>query len=254
MTRLELIKRYPDISPSILRQYKPHARQIVYHEDDKDLDTVIVKLPDPPEPHLIANFGLPAKDQKFKAPEMPERLAKLVERMEFIDDVWDELETNQTLYREEITFIKKQWYYFLNGYWVYINGVPTYLDGWHWFYCSWWHIDIGIPDFRSRDWKFFHFARHVFTTTIAVFNHRVLYDKEYYYFSKYETAAAYCKEIGISHTEIESERFEIDMKKRTLVGLNYPKFRREGATCKAQAIGYCLAITHKNARLGIQRP
>jgi len=46
----------------------------------------------------------------------------------------------------------------IDGYWLFINGKPTYINGWNYFYINYWHLDIGIPEYRSRDRKFFLFA------------------------------------------------------------------------------------------------
>ena len=39
------------------------------------------------------------------------------------------------------------------------------IDGWHYFYCAWWNIDVGLPKYKDRDRKFFLFARKIYTET-----------------------------------------------------------------------------------------
>lgn len=250
MTTFELIKKYPDISPDILKSYKQPEKFIVYNENDPDLQPIKVNLPSPPEYHKIANFGLPAKEQKFRPPTIPEKLSNLTERCDTLDQIWEELDKNQYFYKKEIQFIKKQWQYLINGYWVFINGVPTHMDGWHWFYCSWWKIDIGLPDYKSRDRKFFIFARHCYTTTEASYKYRFEHQGKWYYFSDKKPAWEVAKELGVD--EIEEGYYVIDRHKRTVIGFTYAKYRREGATYKSCCILYCIAIVSKNALLAIQ--
>lgn len=248
----KLIKKYPKVSPDILKQYKEPDKFIMMNEGDPDLYPFKINLPDPPELHLIANFGKPAKDQKFTPPKLPDKLVRLQKKFQTIDEIWDELEKNQYHYREEIKFIENQWRYRLYGYWVFINGKPTYIDGWHYFYCAWWNIDIGLPKYRSRDWKFFHAARYCYTTTMAVYKFRVPYEGDYRYFSHKEKAAQWCKDAVIPYNLIEEGFYEKDMGKRTIIGFNYPKFRREGATFKAEDINYAMTSIAKNIQSGIQ--
>lgn len=156
----------PYVPPSILRQYKRAPDSIFVNDDDPDLKPIEIKLPECPPLHLIDGYGLPANEQKFKRQELPKKLKRLQEvihktekRQYTIDEIWEELKSNRQTYKEEIKFIEKQWYHRLHGYWFFNNGVPTYIDGWHWFYLSVWQIDIGYPSYRSRDRKFFLFAR-----------------------------------------------------------------------------------------------
>jgi hypothetical protein len=251
MTLIDAIKKYPDISPDILKQYKQAETEIVFNKD-VDLHQIHVKLPECPEWHRIANFGKPAKEQKFTPPQLPKKLSLLVSKINVLDGIWEELERNQFFYREEIEFIQKQWYYLLNGYWIFINGKPVYLDGWHFFYCAWWNIDVGIPKYRSRDWKFFHATRFCYTDTHAYYPYRILYNNEYTYHATREIAAKFCKLYSLSPTEIEKGDFLTDVGRRICFGIVYPKYRREGATYKTCCINYCIVFTHKNANGGIQ--
>lgn len=53
-------------------------------------------------------------------------------------------------------FRVQEWGRRLAGVWVYIKSKATYMVGLHYFYCNWWSIDIGYPDFRDPDRKFFY--------------------------------------------------------------------------------------------------
>ena len=161
MKVLDKYKSYINKIPEeILCRYKTAQRYLVVNDNDRDLTPISIKLPEQPKPHLIDNFGLPAEEQVWKPQKMPIKLKKLSKSKETIDEIWDVLNTNQYYYREEIKWIEKQWYHRLYGYWFYNNGIPTYIDGWHWFYIAYWHLDVGLPKYRSRDRKFFIFARY----------------------------------------------------------------------------------------------
>jgi hypothetical protein len=252
MTLIDLIKEYPNVSPDILKFYKEADKFIIFNDNDKDLYPIKVKLPSPPSPHKIANFGKHPRDQKWKAPVMPPKLITLVKKEKTIDRIWAELDKNQFYYKEEIKFIKKQWYYVLNGYWIYINGIPTYIDGWHYMYIAWWNIDVGLPKYRSRDRKFFIFLRWCYTTTEAIYFFRIYYKKQYLYYPTKEEALEQAKDLNIDYHDIEGGVFVRDMGKRTVIGMNYPKYRREGATHKAEVPNYVLCMTHFNVMGGIQ--
>lgn len=232
MNTIQLIKRYGHkVSPKILSEYKQPDRFLWVNTGDRDLEPIRLYIPTCPDYHRIANFGLPAKEQKFIPPKVPRRLKEIERRLETLDEVYEELNDNKELYSEEIKFIKKQWYYRLNGYWFFNNGKPTYIDGWHYFYCSWWKIDIGLPKYRDRDRKFFMFARMCYTETRTF------------------------KIIDEKGNAIKNKNGYFDFEdtgSRVFYGFNYPKHRREGATYKAECINYELITRTQNAWGGIQ--
>jgi hypothetical protein len=158
MSKIDLIEKYPDISGAILSTYKEPATGF-WVNDDIDLKRVWVPLPKPPDYTKIEGFGLPAREQKFKVSKMPKKLHDLERSGKSIDEIWETLQENYGYYREEILWIKLQIYRRINGYWFFNNGVPTYIDGWHYFFLNFWELDHGLPEYRERDWKFFHFCR-----------------------------------------------------------------------------------------------
>lgn len=231
MNQLAILKRYhKEVDPQILAQYKDAPTSVWVNTDDRDLTPIEIKLPPAPEPHLIGNFGLPPKQQKWNPPQLPKRLKDIQVRFETLDEIWDELENNRDIYIEELNFIRTQWERRLNGYWFYNNGVPTYIDGWHYFYCGWWPIDVGLPKYRDRDRRFFLFARKIYTETIAP---RV-------------------NEEGRAVSDKKGEYEWYDFMSRLFYGFCYPKHRREGATFKAECINYEIISRTINARGGIQ--
>lgn len=233
MSRLSLLIKYGDkVDPNILAGYKMADKYLWVNTDDRDMTAIRIDLPTPPEPDTIDGFGLPTNKQFWKPPEMPRRLKELQKKFETIDEVWTELEKNKVAYKKEIKFIKRQWYYRLHGYWFYNNGKPTYIDGWHYFYIAWWKIDVGLPKYRSRDRKFFLFARKIFEETTTFLN---LDDK------------------GNAVRNEKTGYFDmIQTGGRVFYGFNYPKHRREGATYKAECINYELISRTVGAWGGIQ--
>lgn len=141
----------------ILREYQDADEYCVVMENDRSLMPVYVPLPQPPEWHLIDGFGLERQDQVFTRVAIPKRLKDLERTAGTIDAVWDELENNQRLYREEIEFIKKQIWHELNGYWCFINGKPTFIPGDFYVTLNFWNFDKGLPEYRERDRKIWLF-------------------------------------------------------------------------------------------------
>ena len=229
---LQLIRRYGGkVDPGILLDYKPPEKVLWVNTDDRDLIPIPIELPEMPEPDQIDNFGLPARDQYFKPPKLPKRIEELQRKFDTIDEIWVEMEKHQDIYFQDIKFIKQQWYYRLNGYWFYNNGIPTFIDGWHYMYIAWWHIDVGLPKYRSRDRKFFLFARMIYTETRTFKNLD-------------EKGNAIPEEDGTYEME--------DTGSRVFFGFNYPKYRREGATYKAELINYEIISRTIGAWGGIQ--
>jgi len=227
----QLIRKYPEVDPEVFRDYKDQDYFIEVNVDDRDLIPIKIDLPDMPEEHLIQNFGLPAAQQLWRPPKIPKRLKELEGRFETLNEIWVFLEDHQGSYGKEIKFIQDQWERRINGYWIYINGKPTYMDGWHYFYCGWWTIDIGLPHYRDRDRRWFIAVRSILNEKR---NFLHLDDKGW--------------AIPDEHGEYEM----IDTGHRLFYGLNYPKHRREGATYRAECINYEIISRTSNAWGGIQ--
>jgi len=231
MNHLALLKRYyKEVDAQILSQYEDADKSVWVNIDDKDLTPIEIILPEPPEPHLIDNWGMPAREQLWHPPKLPKRLKELQVKYETLDEAWEELETHPDIYEEEIAFIRLQWERRLNGYWFYNNGIPTYIDGWHYFYCGWWKIDVGLPIYRDRDRRFFLFARYIYT----------------------ETKAPRVDKDGLAIKNDKGKYIWVDFSRRLFYGFNYPKHRREGATYKAECICYEIISRTMNAFGGIQ--
>ncbi len=70
-------------------------------------------------------------------------------------------EDDEEFYDERLEGYKKeQWDKRLNGMWVMIKGVPTFIVGIHYMYLQWWSIDIGYPKYRLPDLEYFYFLQY----------------------------------------------------------------------------------------------
>jgi len=139
--------------------YLKPERFIMFNEDDVDLAPIKVPTPVVPEFRSIGGYGKSPEDQKFQKPVIPQRLLDLEEEIGDLEAIEKFLQENQVYYADEIAFIEREWERRDNGYWFFNNGVATYITGTHYLYISYWEIDVGIPDYRDRDRRFFVFLK-----------------------------------------------------------------------------------------------
>ena len=213
--------------------YLPEDKFIIVN-DDPDLIPIKIYLPKAPPLHLIDGYGLSPKDQKFKRETTPKKLIE-IERNggnpRSVDEIWNYIEAHSPELSDEIAWIKKQWYFRLNGYWFFNHGKPTYITGKHWYYLNWFRIDVGYPKYRDRDRKYWVFKNFCLNDT-------------YDFRDKDENGKAVADEQGYYHF--------IDLGKRICFGDVYVKYRREGATYKAVCDEMETISKKTNAMGGIQ--
>jgi len=234
-----------------LQSYTSADKYFVFNDNDVDVTPVKVYLPKPPERKYIDGYGLLAKNQYFAPDKEPPLLGKLkaqvfreleikkiarksdkISDQKIIDGIWDKLNENKRKYAEEIEWIKKQIYHNEYGYWCYINGKPVYVDGWHYRYCTSWDMgDVSTPEYRDRDRRFYHAARHFATTTMSFKN---------------------LDEDGNAIPDKDGNYEMVDMFFRTFFGFMYPKHRRDGATHKCLCILYDIVTSLLKVLGGIQ--
>lgn len=232
----------------IIRSYQDYGESHVYlNTHDQDLQPFRVELPQPENIEEITNYGLLPDEQVFVREKVPRQLQELEEdiRMQlrplnlspnekeqrFVDQIWDEIDGSPDKYREIRKWITDQWYYRLYGKWYFINGKPTYLDGWHWFYLNYWTLEqVGLPEYRDRDRRWFHGQRYILSTTEAPkinSEGNVMYHPD---------GTLVMEDKGI----------------RTFAGSNVLKARQKGDTSKAQSILYEIISRTFEGRGGIQ--
>jgi hypothetical protein len=95
------------------------------------------ELPKQPPKEKIAGHDLPKSKQKWIRTELPKDF-----------DEWELDQQEAFAYEEDRRCTE--------GYWLYINGVATYLTGDHYHYLNWFKIDSGYPDYRDRDRRWFY--------------------------------------------------------------------------------------------------
>lgn len=232
--------------------YAKADTHVVLNEDDSVLDSIRIRLPKCPPLHTIRGYGLPPSEQKWKREEMPPKLAALnKKRYADVEQYWQEIEQNYQYYKDELPFIERQWKLRLEGLWIFINGKPTYMPPWHWWYLQEFQMDSETGDYaeyRSRDRIFFYACHYAASTTKAWFKYKIHTDKGIHYSSSPSTH----QEAVQKGWQIENKGYLVDMGIRTIIGLNYPKLRREGATTKTQAIQLEIITRMKDAKAGIQ--
>ena len=96
------------------------------------------KLPPKPRKKDILFSDLKKKDQKWKRTELPDTLSEetAASHSEFISTEFERRKS---------------------GVWFMNNGKPTYITGEHYYYLNWCKLDIGYPEYRDRDRRFFIF-------------------------------------------------------------------------------------------------
>jgi len=241
-----------DINDKILNSYRNPDKHFIVNDGDHKIKPVILRIDKIeeanyklfnteytgiPDWHLMDNFGLPAEEQMYFRHEMPKKLIELerqvvrdldaknadnkterVTAQKIIHEINRRIEFDRKYFEYEIEQIKKYWWYRLYGRWIMINGKPTYIDGWHDMYCSWWYLgDAGYPDYRDADRRSYLYYKYAYTTTHTFKD----LDKE-----------------GFAIPN-EKGRYEmIDTGHRVCYGAIIPKKRREGATNMALLINY----------------
>lgn len=142
------------------RKYKyiPSDTVLTVNDNDPDLKPIDIALPVQPRFEDIDGFGLAPEDQYWRPKPLPAKLIKLQKSKTTIRQKWERLNQNQLSYKAEIEYIKEEWRRRIHGHWFFNNGIATYITGDHYFYLNAFHIDTGLPAYRSRDRKFFIFA------------------------------------------------------------------------------------------------
>jgi len=100
-----------------------------------------IVLPKPSIKKNILFYKNKQKDQKWSRIELPEGFDINKPESEYTDS--------------DIEFIEADYERRMKGVWMMINGVLTYITGLHYYYIQWCKIDVGYPQYRNRDRKFF---------------------------------------------------------------------------------------------------
>ena len=140
--------------------YQDANRNIVLLRDVEDIQEYHVTLPEPPKPKDIKNYGLPVEEQFYKREVIPRKIWELTKALNMKSIKKEDAISAVNKDRELAAWIEGQWRKRVEGEWCYIRGVPIYLTGTNWFFLNYFHIDIGLPQFRMYNtekfywWKF----------------------------------------------------------------------------------------------------
>lgn len=227
---------YGDYVPETIRFLgeRPPANTQFYvgiNEDDSDLTPIYVSTPTPPPFSLIDNYNLEPDLQMWKRKEVPPRLRKLEDRaLKSLFEIqernrqdtiqgyklymafWRLLEEEQEDFQEEIKWIKNAWWWRINGYWFFNDGVPVYCTGEYFDYLNFWYIKDSETwvEFREEDRKISIFSHYLRTTT--------------------ESFAKISPDTGRAIPNEDGTYDMIDIGSRVFFGDMKPKFRRCGET------------------------
>jgi len=248
MNKLEALRIYKKVPGHILKEYRDADKYQWYNMGDADLHPIRTELPEPPDWDKIENFGLPAHRQVFQYEELPQTLDHLVKQVKnqikrdrtltsdqkradaFYDIIWDKLENN-LIYKKILDWISEQWYYRMNGKWVFINGKPTYIPKNHWFYLNYWALEqVDKPEYRERDREWFYAMQ---------------------YFKEYTKVPKMDFDSNLFYND-DGSIVEEDVEHRTIEGVIVAKGRRKGDTSKATCDIFCDTTLMVDANCGIQ--
>lgn len=125
------------------------------------MTTQRIILPKMPDPKTIDGYDLPQSEQYFRRTEIPDYVTALSTKKKLSGenytktDIIRELKTKKEGYKAEWDFINREWQRRFSGYWFWNNGTPTYITGIHYFYLNYWRINIGKPEYRDVDRRYF---------------------------------------------------------------------------------------------------
>lgn len=99
---------------------------------------IVFTIPKEPFKKDIPGYNLAQHRQKWTRNELPEDF-----------DSWD--------IEAQIKFAEEEDRRCTEGYWFMNNGVPTYITGDHYHYLNWCKLDVGYPDYRDVDRRWFYY-------------------------------------------------------------------------------------------------
>jgi hypothetical protein len=180
--------------------YKVEDESFLINNELTHLEPIEIPLPKAPAYNRITGYGKKPEDQFFEYEKMPDTLIRLERELRkkkreenpkepylTLEDIREYVSQNSARFKNEIDWIKSQWYYRLNGKWFFINGKPYWLCGWHWFYVNYYKIkDPKVPKthYRDRDRRWFNAAHYLINEQVEnnigdmVFRHMGINDIE----------------------------------------------------------------------------
>jgi hypothetical protein len=118
----------------------------------------------------IAKSSLKKENQKWKRLTLPDNYEEMLEEEQHEQERRLKNNPKDPWTDDRLDKIRSEhWRYRLCGYWLMINGVPTYLTGTYWFYLNWCSSNTpsGYMDYREPDRLFFYALSHTDTSPVA---------------------------------------------------------------------------------------
>jgi hypothetical protein len=129
----------------LLPKYPKFKQEIVLFEDEPDMVTVTLHLPDPPNKSKIINASRATANQKWEVMPLPGHFSPF-KRMPK-EDIY------RKLTKEDHEFIQGEFKKFEQGFWFMNHGVPTYITGTNYIFLNYWTIDGFHPEYREAQRK-----------------------------------------------------------------------------------------------------
>ncbi len=136
----------------VVPKYTDFKKEIILFDGIEDISPVKIILPDPPNKNKVVNYKRPASSQMWEKVPLPKSFLRFKNLANH--------EIYNLLTKDEHAFIRGEYKKLEEGYWIYINGELIWITNHHYMFLNWWKIDIGSPDYRDANRKFFlHFNK-----------------------------------------------------------------------------------------------
>lgn len=114
-------------------------------------------MPEPPNKNKILNHGLAPEKQMFRRQQYQLRNGIYIDACDIKLEHW------KSFTEKEQTFISdEEWRKRFDGEWYWINDMPIFITGYHYFMLNYWHIQKRLmPDFRENNWALWHLIGHL---------------------------------------------------------------------------------------------
>ncbi len=135
----------------IVPKYSDFKKEITLFQDIENMTPVTIVMPDPPNKNKVINYRRPTSTQMWERIPLPKSFQKYKS--------WPKESIYNSLTKDEHEFIQGEYKKLDEGYWFYINGQLTWISNHHYMFLNWWKIDVGSPDYRDanrRFWLYFN--------------------------------------------------------------------------------------------------
>lgn len=132
----------------LIPKFSGFQKELILFKDIEDITPVSIILPDPPNKRQVINYNRATSKQKWERIPLPKSFDKLKGLSK--ESIYNRLT------KEDHEFIEQEYKKIESGFWIFNNGVLTYLTNAHYFYLNWWKPDFGSPVHKESDRKLFY--------------------------------------------------------------------------------------------------